>query len=282
MKSYEAHIAADSDYYIYNPSTLAQTLFFYPLVLGHFIYEPGYFLHRNNYDSFLLMLITDGQCTVTTANGTFTASKGDVVLLNCYEPHQYQSDTGWESYWIHFDGPMARGYYDQITAVHGLHLIPKHLQTIEQTIAKIYKIFCDHEEIEEATISKYITCLLTELLLSATPAKESPHKMRSLADTISYINEHFSEQLSLEQLAEQASLSPFYFTRVFTKETGMTPHQYILSARINFAKFLLKTTNMSVKKIGYNAGFTSESNFCSTFRKWENLTPSEYRDVAKN
>lgn len=58
MRSFGEHITPDSDYYVYTPGALAQKLFFYPICVGHFIYEPGYFLQRNRYDSFLLMFIS--------------------------------------------------------------------------------------------------------------------------------------------------------------------------------------------------------------------------------
>ena len=81
-------------------------------------------------------------------------------------------------------------------------------------------------------------------------------------------------------IAKNANLSPFYFTRVFTAETGFTPHQYLIATRLNSAKFLLKTPGISIKEIAFASGFNSESSFCSTFRKWENMTPSEYRTRA--
>lgn len=279
MRSYELHVSADSDYYLYTPSHTAQQLFFYPICVGYFQYEPGYFLKRNNYDSFLLMLIVKGECSVTVSGSTCHAAAGDAVLLDCYTPHQYESATGWEASWIHFDGPMARAYYEQIIKTSGYVLAPRSVQTVEHALSKICNTFRSGSRIKEASMSKYITNILTELLLSGTSRETSTKAKISLSETIAYINEHFAEQISLEQLAKQASLSPFYFTRMFTKETGMTPHQYVIATRITSAKFLLKTTDIPVKEIGFSSGFTSESSFCTTFKKWENVTPSEYRSV---
>ena len=85
------------------------------------------------------------------------------------------------------------------------------------------------------------------------------------------------QELSLEDLAAQAALSPFYFSRLFKRETGFSPHRYILAARIGNAKFLLQSTGDSVKRICFTVGFTSESSFCTAFKKETGLTPSEYR-----
>ena len=87
-----------------------------------------------------------------------------------------------------------------------------------------------------------------------------------------------SEMCIRDRLAKNANMSPFHFSRVFTAQTGFTPHQYLIATRINSAKFLLKLPDVPVKEIAFGSGFNSESSFCSTFRKWENMTPSEYRE----
>lgn len=277
MHSYETHVSENSDYYIYTASATAKTLFFYPLHIGYFYYEAGYHLKRNSFDSFLIMLIKKGTCSIKIKNIAYIAKEGDIVLIDCYAPHEYGSDTIWEASWIHFDGPLARAYYEHISEASGNIIIPRDRQTVEHTLAKICNTFRPGSAIREASISKYITNILTELLLAGSRANNSGKLSTALESTISYINENFAEPLPLEKLAKKASLSPFYFSRKFAKETGMTPHQYIITTRLNSAKFLLKTTDISVKEIAFNSGFTSESSFCSTFKKWEHITPSEYR-----
>lgn len=279
MHSFEPHVDKNSDYYVYTPSAVARKLFFYPVCTGHFIYEPDYLLKRNNYDSFLIMYITKGSCEVTFQDQKKPAGKEQIVFLDCYAPHQYESSVGWEAYWLHFDGPLCRAYYEQITQNHGTILTTNNHQSIEHTLKKIGNIFRENERIQEATISKYIVHILTELLQAPMEEDNARKIQGSLSNTISYLNEHFAKPISLEDLANKASLSPFYFTRLFTQETGMTPHQYLIATRINAAKFLLKTTSLSIKEIGFSCGFTSESSFCSTFKKWEHTTPSEYRSL---
>ena len=57
----------------------------------------------------------------------------------------------------------------------------------------------------------------------------------------------------------------------------MTPHKYLITTRMANAKFLLKTSQMSVKEIAFRSGFTDESGFCTAFKKQERMTPKEYR-----
>ena len=280
MHTYEANVKSDSDYYFYTPTATAKNLFFYPVCLGYFYYEPDYFIRREHYDSFLIMLVTKGSCLITVNGTSFIAEKGDVVLLDCYAPHQYESQGEWEASWLHFDGPLARNYYEQISTLYGNLITPRNLDVISHSLSKIFHTFRNSNTIIEASISKYIVAILTELLLSKGNNNTASTKQNSLSEIITFINESFAEPITLQELASRANLSLFYFTRIFTKEIGMTPHQYLIATRLNSAKFLLISTTMSVKEIAYKTGFTSESSFCSTFKKWEHTTPSQYRSVA--
>ena len=95
---------------------------------------------------------------------------------------------------------------------------------------------------------------------------------------ISYIGEHFAEDISIDELAQVAGLSQYHFIRSFRKETGFTPHEYLINIRINTAKYLLKNSQLSIKDICYQAGFSCESVFCSTFKRQLKMTPTEYRN----
>jgi len=277
MRSYENNIASKSDYYAYTPSKTAKNLFFYPLYTGYFHYMAGYHLKRDYYDSFLIMLITKGTCSLTIDNVTFDVSEGQLAFINCYSSHEYNCLEGCEALWLHFDGPLAQKYYEHISGSFGNVVVPRNVQVVKHTLSKIYNKFKDSEPIKEASISNYITQILTEFLLSEGSPYSSSSTSKNLEASITYINEHFHEQIPLATLAEKAALSPFYFSRIFLKETGVTPHQYIIATRLNFAKFLLKTTTFPIKKVAFSSGFTSESNFCFTFKRRENVTPSQYR-----
>jgi transcriptional regulator GlxA family with amidase domain len=83
-------------------------------------------------------------------------------------------------------------------------------------------------------------------------------------------------------LAGRVSLSRYYFTRLFKKETGYTPHKYVLMARINAAKFYLKSSRLSIKEISASCGFANECGFCAAFRRIVGITPMVYRNSITN
>ena len=278
MHSSERHVTPDSDYYIFEPSTLAREVYLYPLSSGHFRYTGGYRNIRRSFDSFELFCVEEGSVELKNHSMTLTAHPGQLVLLDCYSPHSYYSKDGWACYWLHFDGQVARAFYRRITEAYGSFLFsldqysPAFLH-----LMNIYECFRLSRPIDEAGISSQITSILNSILRGAPQVKKDLPAQESVASAVAYISEHFRYPLSLNDLAQHAAVSPFYFTRVFRQETGYTPHQYIINTRIANAKFLLRTTEDSVKDIAIQTGWNSESTFCSAFRKSTGLTPSVYR-----
>jgi len=104
----------------------------------------------------------------------------------------------------------------------------------------------------------------------------------AVEEVISYINKHFTENITIADLAEKAGFSQYHFIRIFKKETGMTPYEYIINIRINTAKYLLRNSQLSVKDICFSTGFSSESVFCNAFKKRLGITPTEYRTLEEN
>lgn len=277
MKSCEKFIRSDSDYYNYSPSIDGQNTFFYPICTGHFVYEAGYHQHRNSYDSFLLMYIKQGELQVNMADHSEAAHSDQFVLLDCYRPHGYCSASGCEIYWFHFDGPTARRYYEMIHSHLGTVFSIRDSQSVINIMLKIYQTFRDGNTIREAMLSKQISDILTAFILYNPAESRSNTQTISMEEIVSYITEHFMENLSIDVLADRAMLSPYHFIRIFKKETGFTPHEYLINTRIANAKYLLKTSQMNIKDICFSCGFFSESVFCTSFKKNIGMTPADFR-----
>lgn len=277
MHSQEPLVLPSSDYYIYTPSQLAQKLYLYPVCTGYFQYMPGYTISRSHYDSFLVMQITNGCCQIETETLKTSAKEGDFVLLDCYAQHRYGNENSWEALWLHFDGRLARTYFEEITSRHGQILSPMTAHSCSLYLKKIYKLFRDSGSITESELSADITALLDQFLNASSRNISGDFCNSSVENAISYINKHFQEDISLETLAETANLSLYYFIKLFSKQTGFTPYQYLMNTRITAAKYLLKSPEFSVKDIAFQTGFHSESSFCTSFKKSEQLTPSQYR-----
>ena len=274
MLSTEQKVAAGSDYYVHSPSVTAHELLFYPLIVGRFVYDPGYHLHRTSFGNFLLMLIEKGTIWVQRKRERICASEGSAVLLDCYAVQEYGSASGAEVLWIHFDAPMARAFVEHIQADPGCVSTPGDYPRIRDDIQAIYEDFRDGRPYEECLESGRLYDALLRLL-SMTDARQDASS--GIRKAMTYISEHLKEPLRLDTLAQAACLSPCYFSRVFLRTTGMTPHQYVLETRLRSARFLLSSTQRSVKEIAADTGFADASSFCAFFRARTGYTPSAYR-----
>ncbi len=278
MHSSERFVLPDSDFYIYEPSTLAREVYLYPLSAGHFRYSAGYRNQRRSFDSFELFYVEQGYVELRNRGKTLTAGPGELALLDCYSPHSYFSRNGWACYWLHFDGPVARAFYRSIVKSHGTFIFsPAPDSPAPRQLMNIYELFRLSRPVDEAEISNIITSILNRILRSAPEIQRGVSASEAVADAAAYIGEHFRYPISLQDLADLVSVSPFYLTRMFRQETGFTPHQYLINIRLSNAKFLLRTTDTTVKNIAILTGWGSESAFCAAFRKHVGMPPSLYR-----
>lgn len=96
-----------------------------------------------------------------------------------------------------------------------------------------------------------------------------------------WIEDNAGEDLNLETVAREVGLSPFHFLRLFSKVVGVTPHQYLIRARLRRAARMLATGEISVTDVAYDAGFADLSNFVRTFHRAAGVSPSRFRGAAR-
>lgn len=93
-----------------------------------------------------------------------------------------------------------------------------------------------------------------------------------------YMFNNFTEDISLNALAEYCYVSPFHFSRIFKAVMNTTPHQYLLSLRLQHARFLLSSSEKPVNDIAYESGFNSLEHFVTAYKQHFRITPSQQRD----
>jgi AraC family transcriptional regulator len=104
----------------------------------------------------------------------------------------------------------------------------------------------------------------------------------TLHRTIAYIQAHLEHPLSLAELAAVAQLSPSHFARLFKHATGLAPHRYVNTCRMEEAKRLLATTEVSLSAIGLQVGCADQSHFTALFRQYVSTTPKAYRTTIRS
>lgn len=147
-----------------------------------------------------------------------------------------------------------------------------------------------HALFDETKIPKYkndIDISINFLEILSLLAKESPayenellssaKNMNIINDAVKFINENYTQNISLYDIADHVHLSKIYFHNLFLKATGETPHEYLISKRINNVKFLLTATDKAFSEIASDSGFTSQAYMTYVFKKKMNCTPMQYK-----
>ena len=111
---------------------------------------------------------------------------------------------------------------------------------------------------------------------TANKQKEYVDKITAICN---YINEHYSEDLTLETAAEKVGFSKYHFTRLFKQVTNVSFYKYLSQKRIAHAKELLISGNYSIMEVAYLSGFSSHGSFTRMFRQVTGVSPNEFRKM---
>ena len=280
MRTNETGVKPNSEIFFHTPSNMAKSMFFHILCAGHFYCSKKYFVTRDNYDSYLIMYIKSGECLINYKEKDTLAKEGDIVLLNCKSPHIYSAKTELETLWLHFDGNVSEQYFNYIFEQFGCVISLKESNNFTKFLTLIVDAFIKGTALLEPIVSCHIQRMLTELLLNSSQNISSSNSEKNpVLDAIAYIEKRFINKISLNDISSYVNISPYYFSRIFKRETGYAPYEYILMMRLNRAKLLLKTTTKSIKEIAFETGYNSEANFVTAFRLNTNFTPKRFRET---
>ncbi len=135
-------------------------------------------------------------------------------------------------------------------------------------------------EIDELVIrlvEKVIQVLSNSTQPLRVEAKLKQHHLVTAESARDYIQQHFSDNISLQQLAQHCYVSPFHFSRIFKSILQTSPHQYLSTVRLQHAHVLLATSEQPVTDIAFECGFNSLEHFITAFRKKFNESPGNHR-----
>ncbi len=280
MKPIDQNVSLESEFFIHTPSESSKDIFLYPLFIGRSVYTAGYVLRRSSFDSYFIMYVISGEVILENADGNHAVPEGSFILLDCYKPHAFRVPNGADTLWCHYDGPTARGLHEAVVSRLGsVFRVESNEDSLQflQNMSELYRLFSKNEIRREAHLSKLLNDLLHGLLLYDPPENHTTAQALHIQKCMVYMASHYQDDLTNEELARIAMVSPYHFIRIFKRHTGCTPHEYILNLRMASARTLLRNTDLPIKEICFKSGFQSVSVFCVAFKNHEGMTPGEYR-----
>jgi AraC-like DNA-binding protein len=278
MKKYEENILDKSTWITQTPTTATTTLPFFITEAGHFYAESNYSVHRDFHDSFLFLYTLKGSGQIQSANIKITLNANSATLIDCHEFHSYSSlSSSWEFIWIHMKGAGVRAMYhliypEGISAIH----VSKELLVYNSFFEKNIQ----YDVLSSAEASAQLHALLNTLFKCRFDNQERNNNMRYgelINNSISIIQEHFSAPLAIDDILTDIPVSKYHFIRIFKQVMGITPYQYLTNYRINMAKILLRSEDISISEVAERCGFSDTSNFINQFKKHTAQKPLEYK-----
>lgn len=286
MKDQSKLVIIKSKEFHHTPGEVARSVFYYIQSTGFFCCGSGHKTIRTGMKSVLLVYTLSGTAFLTYRGKNYPIKPGDLFFINCKEHHVYgvKGENNWEFKYLHFYGNNCEKMHDTIYQIYGPVMQLGQNSPIEKSLDNLYALSSMKEVVKkiDARIMSLISNLLSEIFhCTASRLGEiknhKPNKMVNRA--IEFIENNYTSDLKLEDIASAAYASKYHFSRLFKKIVGSSPYAYLLNYRINMSKNKLKHTSKSISEIGVEVGFDSTSNFIKTFRMLEGMTPAMYRKV---
>lgn len=240
--------------------------------------------HHNKLKSFLIFVVTEGNGSIYYDGVQKKLRAGDIAFVDCSKTyfHQSSKDEPWEYTWLHFYGKGAGYYYKSITDSVGFIIHPADIMPFVKSIYDIIQIYSSSESVLKTDISasaKIINILNDFWEYGSEDGRVNDNTETKIIEIHDYIMDNYMKKISLDMLEEKFYLSRFHMSREYKKRYGITIIQYLTSLRVSKAKLDLRFTNMSIEEIAVECGFSNASYFGKIFRKYESMTPSEYRNT---
>lgn len=231
-------------------------------------------MKRDSYPPLLIAYIRKGRFRVEYRGEFHVAEAGDVLLLDCIEPHYYHAEDGLEFVYMHFEGSNARELCRRITDRHGW-LIRRDNNTLIGNLLYDMVRFYDENGVETDMQRSARIYRMFDLLLSPSAAEQSADT--PVEQAIQYIRSHIGQPISVEELASTVCLSASYFAHMFKRRTGFSPADYVINSRIERAKVLLVCTQKPIAEIAEEVGYSTSGSLINLFVKKVGTSPRQYR-----
>lgn len=266
---------------LYTPSHFARTNLIHLQEIGELQAHSPHTSSRKHLASYLFFMVESGQGILEYEGTTYELSAGDCVFIDCSSSYAHRTGEDlWRLRWIHFYGPNLSNIYAKYVERGGQPSFrPSDISGFEQIWTNLYSVASSSDYIRDMRINECLNTLLTRLMEESWhPAsrKESSHK-QNLSQIKNYLDQHYTEKISLDELADTFYINKYYLTRVFKEQFGTTINTYLLQKRITHAKQLLRFTDKTVEDIGYECGMGAVHYFSRMFKKMEGISPNEYR-----
>ena len=266
---------------LYTPSAFARTSLLHLQEIGELQALAPHTSSRSNLQSYLFFTVLSGSGELVYDGKKYELKKGDMVFIDCRKPYSHTTDLNlWSLRWCHFYGPTLSFVYEKYVERGGRPTFrPEETASFLSTLDSLYKLASGSDYIRDMRINEELNRLCTLLMEQSWNPEEAttaPKKL-SVVEVKEYLEQHYADKITLDELSKQFFINKYYLTRVFKEQFGQSITAYLTSLRITHAKQLLRFSEKSVEEIGLECGLGQLHYFSRVFKEVEGVPPSIYR-----
>lgn len=266
---------------LYTPSAFAKQSLLHLQETGLLHAKQPHTSRRVKLASLLFFVVVSGEGILDYAGQTFYLNAGDCAFIDCSKPYAHHTSVNlWSLQWVHFYGDHAAEIYNKYVQRGGLCCFhPHNTDTYRTLLSDLSDIANGNDSIRDMLLYEKLTTLLTLIMKETSPENTLPSAQT--ADTLSkikrYLDEHFTEKISLDELSAIFFINKFYLTRIFKNRFGLSVNSYLIEKRITKAKQLLRFSDLSIEEISVQCGLSDANYFARIFKKTEGISPGAFR-----
>ncbi len=267
---------------LYTPSTFARTSLLHLQEIGELEARRAHTSSRSGLQSYLFFTVVSGSGILVYNEKMCKLEQGDCVFIDCHNRYSHTTDPNnlWTLRWVHFYGPTVSSIYNKYSERGGRPVFtPVDSTPFFNVWDELMKVAGSADYMRDMKINAALSELLVLVMSEswhpedATTAK----KKASVADVKEYLDSHYSEKITLDQLSTGFFINKYYLTKVFKEQYGQSITNYLLNVRITKAKQLLRFSEKSIEEIGFEVGLGAPHYFSQTFKSVEGVPPSIYQ-----
>lgn len=241
------------------------------------------------------LYIVSGEASIECGSAMIAAKEGDLVVVNSNELHYGVSQSSHLFYYA-LIADISLLHSQSIDAAETKFITPitqnrllllNHISGDSKAAACMLTIIQELENREfgyelaiKSELYRLLTLLLRSHVATVLTQDEYAERMKNVerfAPVFQCIEERYMDELSVDQLAQMASLSRFHFSRLFKELSGRTVIEYITATRLDKADYLLRHSPLTVSEVAAATGFNDIYYFSRTFKKHKKVAPSSLR-----
>ena len=235
-------------------------------------------VRREGYPYAQILYAANGSGTLVLEGEKLSIPPYSAIFLPAGCPHEYYPESDvWDIRWVVPCGSAVDALLSEFGMTSPQIYPLKDIKTLDHHFRKMHEALIGDQLYGNHRAAGYLYDFLIEFnrLITAT---QSSYASPAVVRAIDYINTNYKRPITMEELCEVSGVSKQHLCRLFRSALSARPMEYIAKKRIQAAKQLLSETDMSVEEIAEETGFCTGSYFTKLFKRYEGLTPSQFRN----